>query len=770
MNKATHWIVGAASAIVSLCLYAQTPAPANPAASTPEKTGSPASVADAKNPLQPRAGPAPDALTVLDVSGTGALAFTASTSEFRRRLILNLAPRKERALLKVKAGLLERRDAVDTVLTVTADPSTGNSAGSSLEIGIEPLQQSVEILIGAKFSEQGDYASYLMLQLDSSPAQFKPIKITYAQPDLPVEAGALHWANDKLAFQLSGPTDRTLSVGAVVYELHLMRSPSEKVQADYGTTRFTVIDEKAPKQNEWKFWKEAAAAADGTSMATLVHGAPVSMGLAVDELSAGSYSGKVRLTAAGYKPKDESVSFVVRGPWYVAFLLIVLGAGISAAIQHYATYRQPRLLVRELVARILSDADEMERRLSLDADEASLLQQLRERAQSKDDESHLSKLPVAWSTDTQTKLRAVEERLALFPAWVNARRALADVSVPAAKRVEFQASLEASRSAFESDGPLTDEQKASLKALQNKVEGARREAMAEPLKALSAQIDVGDQETAQVGAKEAFARARAAITDAQRLLALGQYDAYRTRFDEAGLEYSRGKGLDLEADIPSGATGLWDAVRKLLARLDASRDRQSAEVLYQQAYDAFERANSVAIEQDLTALKGALGGQVVADVLASTQAHVRAGSGLELSTDGGLRAMLEGRNAALEILGPGKLDVVAASRMPERAPATPELPSRPSAERIKYVQEKRTGSRRAGKEARVFDIVLEVFAVLVAGLLGVVLVWFPDSDWGQTYDWFAALLWGLGLHTIGNSTFMGIAAVKAKLQTPTTSS
>ena len=108
--------------------------------------------------------------------------------------------------------------------------------------------------------------------------------------------------------------------------------------------------------------------------------------------------------------------------------------------------------------------------------------------------------------------------------------------------------------------------------------------------------------------------------------------------------------------------------------------------------------------------------------------------------------------------------------VPERGDALPNLPSGLMAQRVGY-----SGNRRrivrdaAGHELRWYDYLITVIAVLASGVLGVVLVWIPDNDWGQVSDLLAAVLWGLGLHTIGNSTFIGITAMKTKLTGSTAS-
>jgi hypothetical protein len=52
---------------------------------------------------------------------------------------------------------------------------------------------------------------------------------------------------------------------------------------------------------------------------------------------------------------------------------------------------------------------------------------------------------------------------------------------------------------------------------------------------------------------------------------------------------------------------------------------------------------------------------------------------------------------------------------------------------------------------------------IIAALSGVHILWAPDSTWGGWDDWFVALLWGLGVHVIGDSAFEGIMGIRSRI-------
>lgn len=67
-------------------------------------------------------------------------------------------------------------------------------------------------------------------------------------------------------------------------------------------------------------------------------------------------------------------------------------------------------------------------------------------------------------------------------------------------------------------------------------------------------------------------------------------------------------------------------------------------------------------------------------------------------------------------------------------------------------------------ETRALDNVIDTVSIAASGLLGVLLVWMPNQGWGTTTDYIAAFVWGMGLFTVGTSTFQGIADVTSKLK------
>src|SRR5207247_4225663 len=60
---------------------------------------------------------------------------------------------------------------------------------------------------------------------------------------------------------------------------------------------------------------------------------------------------------------------------------------------------------------------------------------------------------------------------------------------------------------------------------------------------------------------------------------------------------------------------------------------------------------------------------------------------------------------------------------------------------------------------RTIDTAVSVAALVIAGVLGVSLLWVPNNTWGLPADWIAAMLWGLGLHQVAGAAFEGATAM-----------
>ena len=89
-----------------------------------------------------------------------------------------------------------------------------------------------------------------------------------------------------------------------------------------------------------------------------------------------------------------------------------------------------------------------------------------------------------------------------------------------------------------------------------------------------------------------------------------------------------------------------------------------------------------------------------------------------------------------------------ASAAASHASAIPSVPG-PSIPPVKDVS----------RELSRLQLIVALLVAPAAILLGVYLLWVPDPAWGTADDLIVAFLWGLGLHTVGNQAFGGLATL-----------
>jgi hypothetical protein len=61
------------------------------------------------------------------------------------------------------------------------------------------------------------------------------------------------------------------------------------------------------------------------------------------------------------------------------------------------------------------------------------------------------------------------------------------------------------------------------------------------------------------------------------------------------------------------------------------------------------------------------------------------------------------------------------------------------------------------------DGVVLVAVTLIAVATGLKLLWAGSPTWGGWNDWLTAILWGAGLHAVGNDSFKGLLGLKKDL-------
>ncbi len=63
----------------------------------------------------------------------------------------------------------------------------------------------------------------------------------------------------------------------------------------------------------------------------------------------------------------------------------------------------------------------------------------------------------------------------------------------------------------------------------------------------------------------------------------------------------------------------------------------------------------------------------------------------------------------------------------------------------------------------VIGLILSSFAAIVAGLSGTLLLYYPNLGWGSCEDALIAFLWGLGVTSVANATYLSASSILGRI-------
>lgn len=437
--------------------------------------------------------------------------------------------------------------------------------------------------------------------------------------------------------------------------------------------------------------------------------------LTFKDLSPGEYSGKLTLASAPYIPKQQVFTFSVRRPWGCAFLLVILGAGTSLVLKYMSSRIRPRLVVRAAVAKLLRQGNSLYQAYVLDSVEANVLEPILARVSVYYEQSlQPGNAPTGWADAARQAIEREGAKLSAYSDWINARRTLASITgLDTARRNELDAKLDASRRALRSEAPLDPAARLDLSTTASDITELKAD-LAQQAAAQTAQ-QVGDaMATAQDSkALMGLRQSKIEVERAKERLQVRDYAGFKDAYDAAGLTYFQAVSQELRSLTSPAA-----AIDGGLARAPGLG------------------AVSPAVHESLNRA-------VMATDLQSARAHYLAA-----------RALLDEAQVGGPDLAPG----TASSQPGGGIPDAGVLPSPVLIPKL-VVED----TEVLTQQIRRLDFTVDAAAVLSAGVLGVLLVWAPNPGWGQWSDMFAALLWGLGLYSVGTQTFEGILGMRAKL-------
>lgn len=441
----------------------------------------------------------------------------------------------------------------------------------------------------------------------------------------------------------------------------------------------------------------------------------------------GEYSGFVHLTSPDVSASlDVPLRIWIKQGAGCAGALIAFGVGLSFLLRVLVRSVRPALVQYRDAARLTGDVRriraEIEKRFgSIEEREKSLLD---------DYEARLVKLAELFETGESTSagadLQEIDGKLSMTVRWVNARRRLA--TLPDATRAELAPKLENVTAFLESrtaDG--ADAAKKTLGELDEAIEKAAR-AESEKNVAFRAQLEAAKAKP--VGfTEEQWTTLRNATLAALDAAAQESESAQRVKkYNAAFLAYTR----EVVQRLRDYANSQLDRIEKD-PNIDATKKT-----------DLKTRINAIIASLNTAETDAGAGRIREAAIAATTAGEIL------------LKAMQE---------VPGLLVAKVTDAAPATAPAPVEAAFGDTFVGL-ILRRLRLdgGTATVTRYLLTIDVLVALAALAIAVLLGLTLLWAPDVDWGSPQDYIVAVLWGLGLHQIGNSTFSGISGLVEKFK------
>lgn len=679
---------------------------AGPASSVPGAPVAPAPPAPATAPAvqaAPLPAVSPNQVTVVELATVAAPAFQATGEQFSQMLTLTYDPRVAPGPLRVEASPLDCDGVTaETRLAKSEFVQPSAAAASSPQVLIDKPEPPVWVVLSGTLPRVTTCTGQLRFKIGTQAWQPRPIRVTRAAPvELPIEVSGLQQVattvgSDLVTFSMKGLPERALSVKPTLFELGLKGESSDS--------------KLNSKLDSWDM--------DPKEAVPVPMGATAKFTLHLVGLPPGDYVGKLDLASEGFKSKSQQFSLAVRYGYWLAALLVAIGAGAALLLKRLSMQVRPRLVVRAAVSKLMAQIVQQRHAHALDTVETGVLDSIQARVAQVLDEAVQPGDPAAgWADTARTQLAAEGSKLTAFGNWVNARRMLASITdVDDAKRTAFEQRLTTGRQMLTGDvlDPLvvTD-----LASLPGDIEEAKSTvALVAATAAAAGAATAADMATSPEAA-EAFRESQSQANQASELLTAKNYPGYRAAYDASGRAYYSGLATELESRLPSPPVNGADlagvhfapvapGVRANLAQVRRASDLQTARASYINALEALRPVQAAAV---LSALPGV------------TPAPLREAD----FPDPVLR---------------------------EQQPLVPAIATT-------VIEDTKELSSRL----RLLDNVVDGVALVSAAALGVLLVWAPNPGWGRPTDLIAALLWGMGLHTVGTSTFEGILGLRSKL-------
>ena len=653
-----------------------------------------------------------------------------------------------------------------------------------------PVSKAVEVEIAATLPLEGAYTTAITLTYGGRPRESTLLAVTRTRADLPVEVLGIEMARSDSILPMSPPSVWLTLSGTPGVESSELRVPTivalsltgpenTKYQANFDS--ITVTGEDGKPVTEVK----------------LKSGETRRYELTINGLNTvGQYSGTLRVEGHDAKPIDKPISILVKSSALFAAFLIGLGVAAGHLIRRYGARDRPRLLQQRRLLVLVAETETLEREAGqLNEDEKGVLTVIRRRF----DELY-EDIDVGVVDDADAAVKLIDEKLTMFPAWVNARRR-ADAVRPPELAEPFRVKLNKVRDVLRDKEPeeaALTEAKTILEKLPDEITKAVKDDLAERLKQFRDEVEKFREAAKSASTLDAVReRVEPEIERAEQSVAAGRLDSARAAFNKARLEYSRLLAEDLGDNIESTPAPLgfdetkWGTlktdIRARLNEVSRATDPDKAIAAYQSAYTHYLRALAAALGGEVDKRvklfqasadkltdeeKGKYAAALSAVVkrLDAVSRHLAAGA-LREAADEYKQAKDALQTIVVELKGKGmsmgqaaEAKTAAEARAAGAVPsAAGELPSLTTPEREPHA---RPTVRELSRRLVRYDRFVTLALLVVAVALGLSLLWVKDPTWGGWEDALTAVLWGLGLHQVAGGAFEGLMGLRDKLSSP----
>lgn len=724
-----------------------------------------------------------DAITVYDPAEQTGTPIAAVTNEFQHHLrVLITLPDDKPQTVRVEPSLMTGPDGTRVQPRMRA---AGGQEQTTLTWTIERSGLQ-DIDLSATLPRLGDYSGWLTIFFADRAPLVKALRINRSVPTLPIEVIAssrvkseacfCDWRSATLWFTLQAPVDRDLTITPSLSLLERNETGQEKSQATNVEAVF------------------AGAAKPLTAPLEVKAGTNPRIALGLKGFAApGEYSGTLRITAANFKPLDKTFIVLVKDACWIAALLIGLGAGVSMSFKRYGQNVRPRLVIRQKIADLMVDIRALESGArALDATEQEVLDAIERQIGPTATEARETGTPPAdWETNSRQALARIGDKLTVFADWVNARARVAALKNPTLGE-EARKTLLDIQNALASDGAITADAQAKLRGVPGQLNTAIRADLDTRIKEFKQTVTTRQGKvSATVLNSPAWVQIFSDLGDAAALTVADDFDGAGRHFDAARLAFAKLQASDLseriQAGLPSGAVQAeWDIAKAKIAEL--LKEAQEAKTT-DAAVAAFDNAYRAYLAQVITPLINLAEGEIGTGSSAKKvdpaakdrfeelvkKAAEKAKAAESLRTQSKLGEAFDAYMLAVtawaganELLPKGSHMGGPAQGQGEPATGGVEIPGAvgaAAAARLLLLRRRipvEDGAALA-QRTRWFDFLLDLVALVISVVLGILYVWKPSPTWGGVADYLLAFLWGLGLHQVSGFTFDGVLGLRDKL-------